>query len=177
MKKEITVKVERCMGCHTCELACAEAHSSTKDVLTLVQKGEKPGYRIFVEAYKTVPVPVPCRQCEEAACILACPTGAVHRNSPTAPVLVDDEKCIGCMMCVQACPFGMMSVKSNGKGVLKCDLCIERLAKGQLPACVAACPTRALGFSSDDEANQPKRKKVAMQMVTAMESQGEGGQS
>ncbi len=173
MAKYIEVSIIRCMGCKSCELACAVAHSSSKDLEALVRDGEKPGYRINVEAYGRNAVPINCKHCEEAACILACPTGAVHRDAPGEPVTVDQERCIGCRMCVQACPFGVITVNPNGKGVLKCDLCMERLAAGQEPACVYACPTKALTFVDEQEANKIKRKKAAIQLVIAQQKTGE----
>jgi formate dehydrogenase iron-sulfur subunit len=72
-------------------------------------------------------------------------------------------------MCVQACPFGVIAMNLHGKGVLKCDLCIERLAEGQEPACVASCPTKAVTFESDEDANRVKRRKSAEMIVTAQE--------
>jgi len=168
--KRITVKIERCMSCHTCEIACAISHSASKDLETIVTDGERPGYRLTVEAFDEKGVPVLCQHCDEPACVMACPTGAIHRNGESGPVLYDDERCIGCRMCVQACPFGVISVKPDGKKVLKCDLCIERLARHKLPACVAACPTAALEFADSEKSNREKRQKMAEQMVSAQES-------
>ena len=168
--KRITVNIERCVGCHTCELECAVAHSESKNMATIIMQGEKPGYRIMVEAYKGKAIPVRCNQCEQAACVLACPTGAVHRPGKGGPVLVDRERCIGCRMCVQACPFGVMSMDPDGKSALKCDLCVERLAKHLEPACVASCPTRALSFDWEEDSNRAKRLKTAETMANAQES-------
>ena len=171
--KRIDVNIQRCMGCHTCELACAVAHSASKNAEDMVMKGEKPGYRIMVEAYKGKAIPVHCNHCEEAACVLACPTGAVHRPGKGGPVLVDRDRCIGCRMCVQACPFGVMSMDPEGKSALKCDLCVERLARHLEPACVSSCPTRALSFDWDEEANRVKRLRIAETMVNVQESAAE----
>ena len=170
MAKVISVDIEKCMACRGCELACAVAHSSSKDMQTVVLAGEKPGYRINVEAYGRLAVPVNCKHCEAPACVIACPTGAVHREKAGEPVMVDLERCIGCRMCVMACPFGVITVNTDGSGVLKCDLCIERLAEGKAPACVSACPTKALKFIDEEESNRAKRKKTAEQMVTAQEA-------
>ncbi len=170
-RRYISVDVDKCMGCHTCELACAMAHGSTDDLSVLIRSGEKPGYRIYVESYQATSIPVPCNHCEEAACVLACPTGACHRESEGAPVLVDNDKCIGCRMCVQACPFGMISVHPLGSGVVKCDLCIRRLAQGEDPACVSSCPTKALSFAEEEEVNRSKRLKVAERMAAAKETE------
>jgi Fe-S-cluster-containing dehydrogenase component len=73
-------------------------------------------------------------------------------------------------MCVQACPFGVITLDSNGKGVLKCDLCVERLAEGQEPACVMACPTKVLVFGDEEEVNRAKRRETAERMVLAQEA-------
>ncbi len=176
--KRISVKIERCMSCHTCEIACAIAHSSSKDLETIAATDERPGYRLSVESFSEKGVPILCQHCDDPACLMACPTGAIHRNGESGPVLYDEDRCIGCRMCVQACPFGVITVKPDGKRVLKCDLCIERLAQHKLPACVAACPTAALEFADSEESNREKRQKTAEQMVAAQTSATEttGGQ-
>lgn len=170
--RRITVDLRRCVGCHTCELECALAHSGAESFEELALSGERPGYRVNVEHMGTTPVPVNCQHCEEPACAIACPTGAVSRLGPGKPVLVDESKCIGCAMCVQACPFGMMALQPSGTAAMKCDLCVARLAMGKPPACVAGCPTHALKFEDDETANREKRSKAAERMVAAQE-QGE----
>lgn len=173
MTKVIVVDIEKCMGCKSCEIACAVEHSSTKDLLSMVRSGEKPGYRIHVADYKCKAVPVTCNHCEEAACMLACPTDAIYRDKDKGPVLFNADSCIGCKICVKACPFGAITMHSEGEGILKCDLCIDRLSKGQDPACVVSCMTGALIFADEEEAVREKRLKVAKQMVTAQQEQKE----
>jgi Fe-S-cluster-containing dehydrogenase component len=148
-------------------MACALAHSGYDSFEELALSGDRPGYRINVEHLGATPVPVSCQHCEEPACALACPTGAVKRLAPGKPVLVDKSRCIGCTMCVQACPFGMMMMAPDGKSSLKCDLCIERLAKHQLPACVSSCPTKTLHYEEEGEANKSKRQTTAERLVAA----------
>jgi carbon-monoxide dehydrogenase iron sulfur subunit len=190
MSKKITVNIERCLGCHTCQLACAVAHSSAAntsgdarqagraafdpavaafgtDVVAVAATGEKPGYRIHVEHYGPKSVPLSCQHCEEAACVLACPTGAVKRLAPGKPVLVDEARCIGCSMCVQACPFGVMAMRAGGKVAFKCDLCITRLARGLQPACVSSCPTRALSLEEEESSSRDKRRAAVERLVSA----------
>jgi carbon-monoxide dehydrogenase iron sulfur subunit len=167
MKKVIVANIERCMGCHSCELACAVAHSVAKDLTAMVRAGEKPGTRIYMEAYEGTAIPIHCNHCEEAACLLACPSGAIYREEERGPVMVDTSRCIGCRMCVQACPFGVITLDSKGKGVLKCDLCMERLAEGQEPACENACPTKVVVYQSEEDANRDKRRETAKRMVLA----------
>lgn len=165
--EKITVRIETCVGCHTCELACAIEHSKAKDLLQAFIQGERPGHRIYIEAFKNSAVPVPCNHCEEAACISACPTGAAHRKVEGGPVFVDQEKCIGCAMCVQACPFGVIAMDEQKKRAYKCDVCVERLARGEQPACVSSCPTKSLSFGSINSGNRNKRQRVAEMMSEA----------
>jgi carbon-monoxide dehydrogenase iron sulfur subunit len=161
------------VGCHTCELACAIAHSQSQDIETMIMEGENPGYRIHVETYGPRSIPISCQHCEEAACALACPTGAVKRNAAGKPVLVEEQRCIGCSMCVQACPFGVIALKPDGKAAFKCDLCISRLAQGLDPACVSSCPTKALLLVEDQAANKDKRK-AAVQKLAEAQTAGAG---
>jgi carbon-monoxide dehydrogenase iron sulfur subunit len=185
MSKKITVKIEHCLGCHTCELSCAIAHSAagaaptdgtTADpvvagadsaVVAIAAAGEKPGYRIHVEHYGPKAIPLSCQHCEEAACVLACPTGAVRRLAPGKPVLLEEARCIGCSMCVQACPFGVMSMRPGGKVAFKCDLCVARLAKGLQPACVSSCPTRTLSLEDEPGSNKGKRLAAVERLALA----------
>lgn len=169
-KPMVAIKVARCLGCNSCRIACAVEHSAVKDVGALARSGEKPGYRIHIEVCEDKAVPLHCSHCEEAACLMVCPTGAIHRDEKGSPVLVDEARCIGCAMCVQACPFGVVSLRKNGKGVLKCDLCAERLAEGRDPACVSACPTGALELVEEEEANRSKRRKAAARLASAEET-------
>lgn len=173
MKKKIFINFSKCLGCRSCELACAVEHSSTGELQSAIYSGEKPGHRIKVEDYGHHAVPLHCNHCEEAPCLLACPTGAIHRDDDEGPVLIDASRCIGCKMCVQACPFGMIDISFDGKSVLKCDMCIERLSKGQEPACVAACITKALFFGNEEEENKKKRKNVAKKLVEAQQEEQE----
>ncbi len=170
MKRRVTVDVEHCLGCHTCELVCAVAHSQAGDLLAVLRSGERPGYRIHVETFGPSAVPVTCQHCEEPACAMACPTGAVRRLAPGKPVLVDAERCIGCSMCVQACPFGVIALNTEGKPAYKCDLCIRRQAEGQAPACVSSCPTRALHFVDEELTNRDKRRQAAARLAGAREA-------
>ena len=156
-----------CMGCRSCELECAIAHSRSKGLYEILRAGERPEHRINVEAYGRRAVPVHCSHCEEPACVLACPTGAVYKDEQSGTVQVDQLRCIGCKMCVQACPFGVITMSADGRGVLKCDQCLERLAEGKEPACVSACPTKALVFGDEDAINRAKRRKAAERMVEA----------
>ncbi len=132
MSKMLTVTPGRCIGCRTCEVACAFRHAND---------GVPGRSRVQVRAMaKDVWVPILCMQCDEAACVKACPVFALWRNPVTGAVDVQAERCVRCNACVPACPFGNMTVESPAKAVIKCDVC-----RGD-PACAQFCPSRALQY-------------------------------
>jgi Fe-S-cluster-containing dehydrogenase component len=121
-----------CMGCHACEIACKQEH------------GLGVGPRL-VRVMEKTPffVPVYCHHCTKAPCIEACPVEAITRNRKGI-VLIDREVCIGCRECLEACPFGAMQFDTDAETAVKCDLCTDRLAANQAPACFSVCPTRCI---------------------------------
>jgi len=74
--------------------------------------------------------------------VAVCPTGALDRAGPSDAVAVAERLCVGCDWCTLACPYGVIEV--DRRGVVKCDECLDRAARGEDPACVVACPTGAL---------------------------------
>ena len=120
----------RCVGCRTCEVACAFTHSTAG----------KPGFsRIrILPARPERFVQMTCLQCANAACVESCPTGALVRNEHTRAVELAERLCVGCGACAAACPFGHMLMDPEVNRPVKCDLC------GGRPACAAFCPHGAL---------------------------------
>lgn len=105
-----------------------------------------------------------CRHCDEPQCVKACITKSLYKDVVTNGVLHDENKCIGCFMCVMACPFGAIEETyiKNKNAVSKCDLCVEN-KDGQ--ACVRACPTKALSFSEADSFSKNKRKELLKELT------------
>ena len=171
LRKETAVKrlvadPLKCLACRACEIACALAHADTDDLVEAIfQRGAKP--RIYIELAEGLAVPLQCRHCEDAPCVRVCPTGALARPSEAEPVLVDQEKCIGCAFCVQVCPFGVIRLASDEKVIIKCDLCVKRQAEGLQPACVAACPAGALSLEEVEENMKRIRARAAAQVAAA----------
>ena len=94
-----------------------------------------------------------CGHCDNAVCMSACDHGAIFKEEKYGAVLVDQDLCEGDRNCFQACPYGAPKFASDEPGtkMSKCTMCIDRWEKDQLPACVAACPMRALDFGPIDE--------------------------
>ena len=162
MDKIIVIDVEECMACRTCEIECALAHSKSKTLEEAMKEVEP---RVNVEGTLELWAPMMCRHCEDAPCIKICPTRAIHRDDPNGPVLIEQERCIGCNFCLVVCPFGVIDLDREGKALIKCDLCLERLQVDELPACVQACPTKALQFKTIEEVAAEKRKEYLIKFT------------
>ena len=165
--KGIIVEIEKCLGCKSCEIACAVAHSKSKVLEEAMQEHPKPQHRVTVQAAGEFAVPLQCRHCEDAPCVSVCPTAAIHREEVDGPVLIEQDKCIGCKYCLVVCPFGVIEVATDGKAMVKCDFCIERMKLGQEPACVEACCTKALTLVDEKQLAASKRRLAAQEIVSS----------
>ena len=153
--KGIVISPEKCTGCRLCELACSYNKAGSfnpKDSAISVLSFDEVGLQ----------VPMTCLQCEEAHCMDVCTVNAITKDEKTGLVSVDHDKCIGCKMCVSACPFGNMTYSPRLKEVIKCDLC-----EGT-PQCVDICDFGALEFKELDSSLQ-KRKYIAKQFKETFE--------
>lgn len=151
MTSFINASSQACIGCRTCEVACALEH---------VVPGAEFHPRLRVMRLDNLSVPVMCHQCENAPCVEACPCGALTMG--TERVEADASRCIGCQSCVVACPFGVISIETRAGEVpviVKCDLCGDR-ERG--PACVDVCPTAALTKMTGQQlAELQKQRNIA----------------
>lgn len=160
LAKVIVVDSDKCYACLSCVVECGYRRAGVRGG-TPLDGGILACAGCDVVAAEREPVPLVCSHCEDAPCMMVCPSGAISRTGPGEPVLLDTEQCIGCRACVMACPFGMIQMRADGKTAIKCDLCVERLAEGQRPLCVAACPTGALELREVDEVIAEVRKRAA----------------
>jgi len=161
----MVIDLSKCEGCVTigqppqCTQACIKMH--------FVPNGQK-----WIEVYKIILLggwsyymPTPCFQCENAPCVKVCPVKATYHNEEGI-VLIDHTRCIGCRLCIAACPYqrrffnwGTPSlapeaffaqyspefpVPAKRGTVIKCMFCAHLLKAGKLPGCVAGCPMKAL---------------------------------
>jgi carbon-monoxide dehydrogenase iron sulfur subunit len=107
-------------------------------------------------------LPMLCQQCEEAPCIAVCPRDALSRDTMLGRVALDYDLCIGCKMCVMACPFGGMGIDSQSRQVIKCDLC-----DGE-PTCVRFCEPGALQFLPASSVNLRKKRDAGLRLSEVM---------
>ena len=148
MKRIYTVE-DVCIGCHLCEVACITEHSLSKEpVKAFLHEQFRPISRCTVEELDggVLSLSTTCRHCDEPDCMRACISGAIQKYDNEV-VRIDTEQCVGCWSCVMACPYGAIQRNLAKKKANKCDLCPDRKS----PACVDACPNRALVFKEGSQ--------------------------
>ena len=170
----MAIDLSRCIGCNTCAVACKVTNNLPKDVWWNVVHTEG---RDFADTSKGTYggemqlswLPVNCMHCENAVCEEVCPTGATVKRDDGI-VTVDEETCIGCKSCMEACPYDVRRLIENepeyylelpigdpaakshkGGTVEKCDFCAGRIDRGEKPACMELCPGRARYWGDLDD--------------------------
>ncbi|MCM8795422.1 MAG: 4Fe-4S dicluster domain-containing protein [Candidatus Omnitrophica bacterium] len=138
--KQLYYKVDKCLGCKSCEIACAVAHSLSGELFNTLQEEVLSLPRKKVLYYKDKNYPVSCRHCKEPKCVDACMAKALVYDKEKGMVLHDTERCVGCWMCVMVCPYAAIRPNLKTKIPLRCDRCNDK----DNPACVEACPTGAI---------------------------------
>jgi carbon-monoxide dehydrogenase iron sulfur subunit len=172
MTKMVVTHPEHCLGCKTCELECAMAHSNARTLVEALRCQVRPQPRIHVESLGSFGMPMQCRHCEDAPCIVVCPTDAIHRFSDDGPVLLVAEQCIGCRLCLIVCPFGVIEMSRSGTAMVKCDQCLQRTEAGQEPACVSGCPTGALEYTDVTKYLRERRRVAARESAAPSQIAG-----
>ena len=144
-----------CIGCRECEAACKgrrnlpninepELDADNWTIIKLYQEEENQNIYSFIKRN--------CMHCVDQACVSACPVGAMQKTAD-GPVIYDETICIGCRYCMAACPFDVPKYEWEKvfPRVQKCDMCADRIAEGEQPACVEACKVGALKFGPRKE--------------------------
>lgn len=134
------VNSDRCVGCHSCELACKNEYQQQpairwRKVYPLREGAFGGPAREFAS--------LACNHCEDPACLKACPVIAYTKREDGI-VLHSQQRCIGCRMCILACPYKVPEYNEKEKKVEKCHMCAARQDWGEKPACVAGCPMEAI---------------------------------
>ena len=189
-KLGMAINLTRCIGCQTCAHACKMQNNVPTGMRwnrVITEGCDVPDGALgeYPNLYRTY-LPIACQHCENPACQKVCPTGATYKDDQ-GRVEVDYDKCIGCRMCMAACPYnarvfnwedpvrdpdfnyGDKSVPVRQKGVVeKCTLCKERTDRGEDPMCVACCPTRARVFGDLDDPSSEISKHLAGKKSTQL---------
>ena len=140
--------MEACVGCHSCEAACAEQNGLPPGTawrrVGEIEGGAFPDTR-------RLHLSMSCNHCLEPACLIGCPTGA-YVKLDNGVVAHRADECIGCRYCTWNCPYSVPVFQPDRRIVTKCDMCLPRLDAGLEPACVGACPTKAISVEKVDVA-------------------------
>ncbi len=139
-----------CTGCKACQAACKDRNDLEpgvhwRRVYEVAGGGWEKRGEAWVPSVVAYNVSMACNHCGKPVCELACPVRAITKRADGI-VLVDAGACIGCRYCEWACPYGALRFDARTNTVSKCDFCRDAVEAGGTPACVAACPQRALEF-------------------------------
>lgn len=147
MEKILLFDSEKCSGCRTCELVCSFSNAGLiNPYLSRIKRVTLVDDLCFV--------PMACLQCEEPYCLEACPAGAISKGEDGV-VKIDQQRCLGCKMCLLACPFGSIAVAEKA---FKCEHC-----DGD-PRCVRSCSNKALSYVRKGEAGYEKLSRTARKL-------------
>jgi anaerobic dimethyl sulfoxide reductase subunit B (iron-sulfur subunit) len=148
-----------CTGCKACQIACKDKNNLPVGVLwrrvyqygggTWVPDARHKDLMIANNVF-SYSISAACMHCANPVCVKVCPTTAMHKDE-NGIVSVDADKCVGCRYCEWACPYGAPQFNEAEGVMTKCNFCQDLLAEGGNPACVDACPMRALDFGDIDE--------------------------
>ena len=146
--RKLLAEKSKCSGCKICEAVCSyqklgDRFNNKKAAIRVVIAGEL-GERIS---------PIICRHCRKPKCADACPQGAFFKDEKTEALIIDGNKCIGCGLCAEECPFGAINIHEEFTVPIKCDLCSGN------PACVQYCVPGAITFEAQHRIGASKREK------------------
>jgi formate dehydrogenase iron-sulfur subunit len=156
-----------CIGCQSCTKACAKAHGLPEpeeielDVIKKTSETTRGVINYHSTSLDDVYVRNQCMHCNEPACAAACLTQAMYKTKE-GPVIWREDKCMGCRYCMVSCPFDVPKFEyhSANPKILKCDMCHDRIMKGEIPACAESCGD-ALIFGTRRELIAEARKRIA----------------
>lgn len=153
------VSLDRCTGCKACVSAChslngLDDHEAWRDVGTLLGGDRNSTWQQTITTA--------CHHCADPGCMNGCPVGAYEKDKDTGIVRHLDDQCIGCSYCILKCPYDVPKYSKKRGIVRKCDMCHQRLAEGEAPACVQACPTEAIRIVKVARDNSPAARMTAL---------------
>ncbi|HFD39708.1 MAG TPA: 4Fe-4S dicluster domain-containing protein [Anaerolineae bacterium] len=158
MAKAMLIDTDLCLDCNACTVECKRNNQVPVGQGIAWTRMEEYEVGTF-PAVKTYFIKRACNHCTEASCLNVCPTGAISRPDGVH-VVINQEWCIGCGYCTQACPFGIPHFGDPKGSAQKCRFCYGTKADDEPTACAAACPFGAITFGERDQLIQAGRARV-----------------
>jgi Fe-S-cluster-containing dehydrogenase component/DMSO reductase anchor subunit len=161
------VSLDRCTGCKACVSAChslngLDDHEVWRDTGVLLGGDASPGWQQTITTA--------CHHCGDPGCMNGCPVGAYEKDADTGIVRHLDDQCIGCSYCILKCPYDVPKYSKKRGIVRKCDMCHQRLAEGEAPACVQACPTEAIRIVAVTKETRAEARESAGNLINQQSS-------
>jgi formate dehydrogenase iron-sulfur subunit len=167
------IDVTTCIGCKACQAACMEWNDIRDEVGSNAGIYDNPRdlsaeswtvmrYAEVEEAGKLEWLirKDGCMHCADPGCLKACPAPGAIVQYANGIVDFHEENCIGCGYCITGCPFNIPRISKKDNKAYKCTLCSDRVAVGQEPACIKACPTGALQFGSKQQMKDYAEERI-----------------
>ncbi len=163
------IDTRKCVGCHACSVSCRSENNvpmrKHRSWVEYVEKGSFPDVTLNF-------VPRLCNQCSEPPCVEACRDDATYIREDGI-VAIDPDTCSGCKRCVRACPYNARFMNPDTGAADKCDFCIDRLAQGMEPACVASCFNKARIFGDLNDPDSNISRMIAGNTVSVLHPEEE----
>ena len=144
------VDPSRCIGCRSCENACAECETHRGTPMIHVD--------FLDRSRSTATAPTICMHCENPTCAQVCPADAIKQNEDGVVQSSLKPRCVACSNCVLAGPFGVPKVMTALEQMMKCDMCYDRTSVGKRPMCATVCPSQALAFVAPEKIARERRE-------------------
>lgn len=178
------IDTKRCIACYTCAVACKVENNLPNDIwvnqIVNVGGDQRDAPSGVYPKLEMSTYTLACQHCASPSCVAVCPTGSTYKREDGV-VMQDNETCIGCKLCLDACPYQTVRVfletepkyhidhamgdaaapAHHMNTVDKCTFCAHKLDRGEQPACIDVCPGRARTFGDLNDPSSDIAKKLA----------------